>query len=153
MGGCAVNWKNRIILLFRIVLGIVFLCAAVPKIISPYGFAEAVYRYQAAPYFMVNITAIFLPWVELVSGLCLLFSKTFRAASSLVVLGLMIFFTALVSVTVFRGIDISCGCFSVNPDAASIGWKKIAENTLMTVMAVFVFLDALKPPFTAHSAR
>ena len=144
MGGCPVNWRARIILLFRIVLGIVFLCAAVPKIISPLGFAESVYRYQAAPYAIVNVTAIFLPWLELVSGLCLLFSRKFRDASALIILGLMIFFTVLVSITVWRGIDISCGCFSVNPDAARIGWKKIAENTLMTVMALFVFADSLK---------
>lgn len=138
------NWKARTILLFRIVLGIVFLCAAVPKIISPAGFAEAVFRYQAAPYAIVNLTAIFLPWVELVSGFSLLFSKKFRDASAFIILGLMIFFTVLVSITVWRGIDISCGCFSVNPDAARIGWKKIAENMLLTVMSLVVFLDSLK---------
>ena len=145
--------RPRILLFFRFVLAIVFLCAAVPKIISPAGFAEAVYRYQLAPYSTVNFTAIFLPWLELVSGLCLLFSRKFRPASALIILGLMIFFTVLVSVTLYRGIDISCGCFSVNPEAARIGWKKVAENAVLSLMAFFVFLDALRPPATARSAR
>lgn len=153
MGGGAMIPRARILQFFRVVLAIVFLCAAVPKIINPAGFAEAVYRYQLAPYSTVNFTAIFLPWLELVSGLCLLFSRRFRSAAALIILGLMIFFTVLVSVTLYRGIDISCGCFSVNPDAARIGWKKAAENVLLTLMAFLVFADALKKPATARSAQ
>jgi len=48
-------------------------------------------------------------------------------------------FTVLVLSALWRGLDISCGCFSQDPTAEWIGWKKVGENLLLTFISVLVF--------------
>lgn len=54
----------------RIFLGLVFVVASVDKIIHPKAFAEIIYNYQILPGSLINLTAIILPWLELLLGLC-----------------------------------------------------------------------------------
>ena len=37
-----------------------------------------------------------------------------------------------------RGLNIECGCFSLNPEAALVGWRRIIEDVFM--LAGFVYL-------------
>ena len=62
------RWLWRII---RLGLGGVFIYASFDKIRYPDQFAQAVYNYHLLPDFLVNAFAVFLPWLELVSGLFL----------------------------------------------------------------------------------
>ena len=52
----------------RIVLGIVFIYASYDKILHPAAFAKVIYNYQILPDELINLSAIFLPWLELVIG-------------------------------------------------------------------------------------
>lgn len=126
----------------RIALSAVFLAAAVPKILDPHGFAVAVFRYQMAPYPLVNLLAIYLPWIELVAAIALLVPRANDAAAFLMT-GMLALFTTAIAVNLFRGIDIACGCFTVDPDAGRIGWRKVAENIGLIVMAVVAWRQGL----------
>lgn len=98
----------------RIILGSIFLFACFDKLLHPQAFAEAVYNYQVLPDNLVNITAILLPWVELVLGLSLLANVWLPGAAVLANLLLLAFFATLLF-NLARGLDVSCGCFSTAP--------------------------------------
>jgi putative oxidoreductase len=122
----------------RLLLAGVFLAAALPKIHDPAAFAEAIYRYQLLPSGGINALAIFLPWLELVAALALLAAPSFRAAAALLLAGMLAVFAAAMQINLIRGINIACGCFSVKPEAAHLGWLNIGRNLLL--MAVGLFL-------------
>ncbi|MGD8253281.1 MAG: MauE/DoxX family redox-associated membrane protein, partial [Syntrophobacterales bacterium] len=75
----------------RIVLGSVFIYASLDKIRHPDLFAEAVYNYQLLPDVTVNLAAILLPWLELLSG-SLLVLGLWMEGSILILSGLMVVF-------------------------------------------------------------
>jgi cobalt-zinc-cadmium efflux system protein len=137
----------------RLVVGLLFIWASIHKILEPHAFALEIFRYQAAPHAMVNIGAIYLPWLELAAGVALLFTPKLRDAAAFWLLALLIFFTVVITIDIFRGIDISCGCFSTDPKAGRIGWKKVAENSAFIVLAAWAFYESRRRPATRASSR
>ena len=85
------NWLTHPItaLVLRTVLGCVFIYASLDKIRHPDLFAEAVYNYQLLPEVAVNLVAICLPWLELLSG-SLLVLGLWVQGSILILSGLMV---------------------------------------------------------------
>lgn len=134
------EWMRLLVWLVRFLLAAVFIGAALPKIAHPHEFALAISRYQIVPYWIVNIMAMTLPWIELVAGVALVLPGR-RAPSAFVIASLMAVFTVAVFLAVIRGIDITCGCFSVNPDAQRVGWKKVAENTGLFAAAGWLLIQ------------
>jgi hypothetical protein len=43
-------------------------------------------------------------------------------AGTIIVWGLLLAFSIAISQALFRGLDISCGCFSTNPSAERMSW-------------------------------
>ena len=123
--------------LCRLALAAVFIIAGVPKILEPHEFAVAVFRYQMAPYAVINLVALILPWLELLAGLALLGVPRLRNAANLIITGLLLFFTVAISINLYRGIDIACGCFTVNAEAGHMGWWNILRNvSLLAACAI-----------------
>lgn len=119
------------LLLFRIIVGGVFVWAGVLKIIDPLGFAQSIENYQVvsrAPAFLV---ALVLPWVEVVSGAFLIIGVLKRSSALLISLQL-IGFIGLVAFALARGIDTSCGCFG--------SFSRRADLTLILTDAVLLIL-------------
>lgn len=136
-----------------IVTGLLFLTAAFHKVRDPLPFAENIFNYQVLPDALVNLTAIFMPWLEIVAGLALIFIPRYRRASAWLLLGLLIFFTGLVGVTMARGIDVACGCFTSAPDATRVGWGKIIENSLWMLVSGFAVWGLHREDFTDTRAH
>jgi uncharacterized membrane protein YphA (DoxX/SURF4 family) len=128
---------RRLVALLRIGLGVLFVVAALPKLQDPAGFAKVVDHYHLLPETAGRVLALALPVLELLAGACLILG-VLDAGASLLVLGLMIVFTAAVGAAVARGLDISCGCFDTE-DGAKVGLEKIAENLALTVAAFWVW--------------
>ena len=97
------------------ILGGIFVYASLDKLRHPGLFAEAVYNYQLLPDLAINLVAIWLPWLELVSGALLIFGLWIRG-SIIVVSGLMLVFLAGMGINLVRGLDIHCGCFVTQSD-------------------------------------
>ncbi|MCP4745193.1 MAG: DoxX family membrane protein [Desulfobacteraceae bacterium] len=97
----------------RIILGSVFVYASWYKIFHPEDFAKTIENYQLLPVIMINPTALLLPWIELVCGICLIAGHLVRGSALLIGAMLIIFIAAMVT-NLFRGLDISCGCFSLS---------------------------------------
>lgn len=126
---------KRVALLCRLLLAAVFLVAAVPKILAPHEFALAVFRYQLVPYPLVNLMGIYLPWLEFVAGLAIL-TPRFREAAAAILLGLLAIFTTAITINLVRGIDVSCGCFTVDPDAGPLNWWEVVRDVALMAAAL-----------------
>ncbi len=127
-------------LLFRVVLGVVFIAAALPKIADPLGFANAIANYHIVPMALINLLAITLPWIEIVVGAALVLGLSSRA-NLLTVFALLIIFIVAISITMSRGLDISCGCFSVATNkAASMTRSTLIWDIIWTVMCLHALI-------------
>ena len=121
----------------RIVVGLVFLLYGLDKITHPDDFARAIANYRLLPEGLVNLVAVTLPWVECVCGLLLLAGQWVRSAA-LVSAFLLGVFVVAVSITLVRGLDITCGC--LNAEAGRRVGAKAARGrpVLLGAAAVLV---------------
>lgn len=125
--------NNKYLLLtIRLFFGFVFIYASVTKISDPEGFAQAIYNYKLLPLFLVNILAIILPWIELTTGILLLFGVSVKE-NSVILNGLLVIFIVAIIISLFRGLDINCGCFGT-VDGAKVGLQKILENIGLLIL-------------------
>ena len=129
--------KNRwVILAFRIVLGIVFLYASFEKIRDPGSFSGNIQNYQMLPYGITNLFSIFLPWVELYVGACLMLG-VFVDGAAFLSAGRLVMFIIALGQAVARGLDIECGCFS--QEGSLVGLNTLLRDLIWLAMAVFVW--------------
>jgi len=113
-------------------LASLFAAAAVPKIVSPYEFSEIIWRYELLPDFMVNITAIYLPWIEIVCAFALVIAPRNRVPAYALLAVLMVFFTVATGFNLLRGISTPCGCFGSSDLPAT--WWHVARNLFITAI-------------------
>jgi len=129
----------------HLIVGGVFLYAGAVKIMDPHGFAKNVYHYQLLPDLWVNLSALIMPWLELVTGAALIFQPRWRRGAAAWIFLMLFAFTGAVLSGMMRGLDISCGCLSTSPDAAKIGWRKVAENTGLMILCALAYFRAAPP--------
>ena len=128
-------WAER---LGRWFLAGVFLWAAVPKILDPWGFATDISNYQVLPQALVNLTAIVLPWVEAFTALALVSGFAADGAALLVTLQLLAFIMMLAQAW-FRDLDIDCGCFGHGKGGRSVAKALIEDWVFLAVAASVLF--------------
>jgi uncharacterized membrane protein YphA (DoxX/SURF4 family) len=97
----------------QILLGLIFVVAALPKIADPPSFAHMVYNYRIVPGGLINFSAIVMPWIELFSGLALILGVWTRPARWIITTLLFTFIIAI-SINLARNNAIDCGCFDVS---------------------------------------
>ena len=97
--------------LARLVVGGIFIYASIDKIAQPLQFAKIIENYKILPLSLVTLPALILPWMELFAGICLVSGICVRSAAMLLSALLFLFILAL-GFNAFRGINMSCGCFS-----------------------------------------
>jgi len=123
----------------RWILGVVFIYASIHKILDPAAFARAVYLYQILPDGLVNLTALVLPWVELFLGVLLVFGIWMPGAAVLSTFLFMVFMGAL-SYNAARGLDISCGCFSISPTAGGANIRTIVRDGMFLTVSLYLLI-------------
>jgi uncharacterized membrane protein YphA (DoxX/SURF4 family) len=123
-------------ILVRMLLGAVFIYASWNKIAHPAEFAQAVANYQILPPRLVNPVALFLPWLEMVCGIFLLIGWITRG-SALIIAALLAVFIAALGYSIFRGLDIQCGCFSLSTAKAVPLYLDIVRDVVLLTMAVW----------------
>lgn len=131
--------SKMIIIVARLILGGVFVFASIDKILHPAAFAEAVYNYQILPDSLINLTAIVLPWLELVLG-SLLIMGIWMPGAVLVSNLLLLTFIGVLIYNTSRGLDIHCGCFSTEPSRDPLSIWAIARDAVFLVPAVYLLL-------------
>ena len=131
-------------LIFRIILGIIFIYASYDKILDPAAFSKNIHNFHTTDnlVWVENLVALILPWLELIVGVFLIFG-VFLEGSTSITIGLYIFFILILSQAVFRGIDVHCGCFTTEADAGVTDLrmeliKHIGENFVSLGMAFVI---------------
>ncbi len=126
-----------LILLARLFLGALFVIASLDKIADVNAFAASILNYRIIGESQALIVATILPWLEFFCGLGLIIG-IFPKTSAFFITTMLVAFTVLVASAMLRGLDISCGCFTQDPNAGKIGWQKILENCGMIVLGLYL---------------
>lgn len=130
--------SKHLAFLFRLILGGVFVYASLDKIAHPGEFAKIVYYYHFLPGSVINIFAVILPWVELLTGMALILGL-FVESAALIIGSLLFVFVIALGSAVIRGLDISCGCFSTSPSSDKVVWDTIIRDLLLLMLVVQVY--------------
>lgn len=123
----------------RLVLGLVFIGAALPKIADPPAFAKAIWAYELFPAWSLNPLALILPWLELFCGLALC-AGFWKRASALWVGVLLAAFTLALSIDLARHHPVDCGCFgatahkTVDERLADMRWSILRDVGLLLLV-------------------
>lgn len=103
------------------------------KVLGITAFRDEIRNYRLEPvWWIIHPAAIVMPWIEIVTGLALIFGIWMVEAAVLILLMLLLF-NGLVGSAIYRGLDINCGCFGTD---MKVGWLKIAENMLLFALGV-----------------
>jgi len=124
----------------RLFLGFVFLISSFGKILDPHSFAENLIAYQMIPSaHWVKYIAVTLPWVEWFCGTFLLlgiFARSVAILSS----GLFLSFIVGMSLALFRGLEIHCGCFGSG--GGMVGpWSLSRDIFFLVLSSILMFSD------------
>lgn len=121
----------------RIAFGLVFLAAALPKAADPAAFASIVAGYRILPEMLVNPVALLLPWTEAVCGAALV-AGAFPRGAALVLNLLTAVFIAALWFNLSRGLDVTCGCFSLAAGSSAPMRELIVRDAVLLVVGLTV---------------
>ena len=122
----------------QLALGAIFIVAAIPKIVDPPSFAHMVYNYRILPSGLINITALTMPWLEILTGLALILGVWVRPARWLITAMLVVFIIAI-AINLARNNAIDCGCFDVSA-AGKTHEERIRDMWIVIVRDVGMLL-------------
>jgi len=135
--------RNRAVLFaFSLIVGGVFVWAAVLKIRDPLAFAQNIANYRIVCNLIAFWIGLLLPWLELAAGVFLIVGL-WRRTSALLLSAMLAGFIVLVAVTMVRGIDVDCGCFGGLSGKADLGL--IIQDAVLLFMSLTVFLSKAEP--------
>ena len=136
------TFRTTIVVIFRIVVGCVFIFSGFVKIIDPYGGFYKVEDYLVAFGWNFFIPIAFIGSVlqnafEFLLGICLLFGANIRSTSFLTMLFMAVMLPLTLYIAIFNPVT-DCGCFG---DALIISnWATFWKNVVFSFMIVVVFL-------------
>jgi putative oxidoreductase len=103
---------------------------------NPAEFASDIDNFKILPWPVSVALAFYLPWLEILCALGLVFRFSYRGALSILTASIVVFTLAIIAAKV-RGLDITCGCFG----HASQHWS--FPSHLATNLAILAALLAL----------
>jgi uncharacterized membrane protein YphA (DoxX/SURF4 family) len=133
--------KDGLTISARLLLAVTFAWASYHKIIEPYEFGLQVATYQILPLALVNLFALVLPWLELVTAFLLLVGFWVRAAG-LVTCGMNAMFIIAISMALTAGLHLQCGCFASSHAGSEISGELIVRDLgLLVAGGILVFFN------------
>jgi uncharacterized membrane protein YphA (DoxX/SURF4 family) len=135
-------FRNRpLLLVFRVVLGGLFIYAGVVKVVDPLGFAQDIRNYRLVGQSLAFVAAVVLPWLEILAG-AFLVAGVWKRGAALIITGLLVFFIVLTLITIARGLDVECGCFGSLSRRS--GWGVVLEDLGMLTLGLCLLLAPKK---------
>ena len=103
----------------QVLLGAILCVASWHKVSDPLDFAKIIYNYRLFPAPTIHALAIYVPWIEMVTGIALVLG-VFRRGAALMSTLFFISFIAFLSINLARDCPTICGCFSTHADGSSL---------------------------------
>jgi putative oxidoreductase len=126
-------------LVARLLLGSIFIYASYHKILAPDEFAKIVYGYDLFPSETINLIAIIIPFVELISGMALIIGIYTRPAA-IILIGMLTAFVIAISINIIRGHEFDCGCFSSDTSqAVNSAWQTLGRDMIFMMLGIYIF--------------
>jgi hypothetical protein len=135
----------------RVGLGCLFLWGSLPKIRQPYDFLSSVYNYELVGPKLGMLTAMLLPWLELFVGLSLL-GGIFVGGALLATIAMAAMFTFAIASALYRGLEISCGCFNPS-DPAIISYSTLLRAALILIFSIAAYICLFIFRLAQHAHR
>ena len=135
----------NLILFFGIsYIGWIFVSSSIDKIIDPSTFSKSISNYEITPYWMNNLVALTLPWVELICGLLMFLGLYFdyKNQSNLIdipnnlIILMMLWFIFILSIAVYKGLDIDCGC-GISEDKTT-PLERLIEDIYLLITTIII---------------
>jgi len=127
--------RGMMVWVIRVIVGGWFIYAGIMKILEPKDFAVNIAQYglqDSYPAFfpaaVINPVAIILPWLEVLTGLAIILLPALRAASTFLIMGMLLVFIGLQSYAVINGLDVKCGCTGSDK---TVSWINVAVNCVL----------------------
>jgi putative oxidoreductase len=142
--GSVLITNTKIQLVFRLILGMTFMAASFYKIIDPGQFAQIIYGYGLFPDNLINIIAIFIPFIEFFCGLLLVLG-IYKGGASFIINMMLLGFIIAISINLIRGYEFDCGCFTNN--ASSQGFNPrtlLLRDAALLCIGITIFLSDIK---------
>lgn len=123
-------------LAIRLALGGVFVWAGTAKLVQTVSFVETVAAFDILPVDWAAPFALSVIWIELIAG-GLLLLDIWPRSNALVLLVLLLVFSAALGINIYRGNDVTCGCFGGDGDS-SLAWTLLRDLLLAGGAAVLL---------------
>jgi uncharacterized membrane protein YphA (DoxX/SURF4 family) len=137
------RFSDRIYTILRVLFGLLFIWASWDKILNPAAFAEVLSNYRVLPDLLIHPAAIILPWLEMGCGILLVVGQ--MTGGSLIILnGLLLIFGAALGLSLYRGLDINCGCFSLGSKGERVAWQTLVRDFVLLGLGLSLMLSAYK---------
>lgn len=123
----------------RILVGLVMLIAGIAKVkAGPQQFSRAILGYDLVTPGVAFLLSRTLPWLEVVTGVCLIIGL-FCAAASLIAFALLLVFSAALTMSLYRGRKHDCGCFGLGT-VKRVRWQMVYRNLLLMGALAMTYL-------------
>lgn len=127
-------------ILLHLLLGGVFLYAGALKAWNPMTFLDDVRSFDLLTDPYAAWLALFLPWLEIFSGIAVI-TGLLRKGALLVLNGSLLVFLVAIGISWYRGIDIQCGCFG-SSDATSNYQELILRDLALLGLGLYLLWQA-----------
>lgn len=125
--------------ILAVVAGAVFVYAGVLKVRDPLEFANDIGNYHLLPWSIGVRLAFYLPWLEILAGLALIFHRLF--AGALAITGaLMLGFIGATIWAKAQGINVACGCFGAASSNLSFTSHLVLNGSILALLALLWFV-------------
>lgn len=131
--------------ILAVLVGGVFLYAGVLKARDPVQFTGDIQNFHILPYGVAVRLAFYLPWLEIICGLALIFGRL-RYGALAILTGLTVVFIGATIAAKARGIDVDCGCFgSVSKGLSFTSHLLIDLAILAGLIALWILPPRVRP--------
>lgn len=133
------------LLCIRLAIGALFIYSGAVKAWHTQEFAQDIQRYAIIPWPDVTLlVAVYLPWVELFSGLALISRRLYRGGL-IAITALMLIFTVALYSAHARKLDIPCGCLRAERESIRKNFVALFTRDLAILAGAAVLLAAERP--------
>ena len=135
---------NIILSISSIYIAYTFIFASLDKIANPASFAKDISNYEITPYWMNNLVALTLPWIELICGILIIVGlflfinkkSNFIDVPNNIIILMLLWFVFILSIAVYKGLDIDCGC-GISQDKTT-PMQRLIEDIYLLLITFFI---------------
>ncbi|MEO8951049.1 MAG: MauE/DoxX family redox-associated membrane protein [Chthoniobacterales bacterium] len=127
------SWVWVVRLILALVVGGIFVAAGVLKVRDPLRFASDVGNYALISWPLGVRVAFYLPWLEIICGLALIFQR-FLAGAIVVTFAMTVVFIGVTIWARAHGIDVSCGCFGTISSNLTLTWHFVLNGGILAAL-------------------